>query len=300
MLGTATILLGLTLTVEPVKKEVTLGEPIELKVMVEHDGKGEAVEKGPPPLVIDDQVLQLTIGQGAGQFVYTRHKDAGREFPIVEYTKERSNSGTVSFTPVRSGDYPIEVSFMGGKASGSTQVKVKPAADGSTELGMLFITSKGEMKLRFFPEVAPNHVAHFAERVRLGFYDGLVLHRVIKKFMAQGGDPSGNGSGGPGYSINAEFTNDRKYTHSFGRLSTARTNDPNSAGSQFFLCFDEATFLDGKYTVLGEVFEGQPTLRKIEEIGADRDPQKPRELVKIERAALVPIPAPGAGAPGSK
>ncbi len=286
MLGIAIgILLGLTVTVEPVKSEVTLGEPVELKVTVKNDGKD--AERG-PPVTLDKRSVTLTIGGGSKQFVYQRKRD--ETLPENTYTHGVSINQTISWTPVRAGEYPVEANFPGA-ASGKTNVTVKPAKNGATELGVFMITSKGEMKIRFFPEVAPNHVAHFAERVRTGFYNGLTLHRVIKKFMAQGGDPKGTGEGGPGYSIPAEFTTDPKYSHTFGRLSTARTNDPDSGGSQFFLCFDQATFLDGKYTVLGEVFEGQDALRKIEAIGAERDPQKPKELVKITSATLIPLKA---------
>jgi cyclophilin family peptidyl-prolyl cis-trans isomerase len=111
--------------------------------------------------------------------------------------------------------------------------------------------------------------------------------------MAQGGDPQGTGQGGPGYTLPAEFTSDPKYSHTFGRLSMARTPDPDSAGSQFFICFERATFLDGKYTVFGEVSEGKETVEKIEAIGAERDPQKPKEIVKITKAVLVPLPPRG-------
>jgi peptidylprolyl isomerase len=276
------ILLGLTLTVTPAKPEVTLGEPVELKVTVKEEG-GDHVSLR--ELALDRRSVTLTVGEGASQWVYQRKLDKEPAACDGSFTE-----ATISWTPVRAGDYPIEASYMG-KASAATRVTVKPAANGATELGILMKTTKGDMTIRFFPEVAPNHVAHFAERVRTGFYDGLVFHRVIKNFMAQGGDPTGTGAGGPGYEIPQEFTNDPKYTHSFGRLSTARTNDPDSGGSQFFLCFEQATFLDGKYTVLGEVSEGKDTLQKIEAIGADRDPQKPKELVKITKATLVPLPS---------
>jgi cyclophilin family peptidyl-prolyl cis-trans isomerase len=268
------LLLGLTLTVEPAKKEIVLGEPVELKVKV------EGREKDMPAVAFDQRSLTVTIGDGDSQFVYQRKS----EKPLAAEKDE----ATIKWTPVRAGEYPIEVAYAG-KASAETKVTVKPAKDGETELGMMFITSKGEIKFRFFPEKAPNHVAHFADRVREGFYNGQVFHRVIKGFMAQGGDPTGTGRGGPGYTIPAEFTKDPKYSHTFGRLSTARTPDPNSAGSQFFLCFDNATFLDGQYTCFGELVDGHPVVRKIEEIGADRDPAPPKELVKIERAALVPL-----------
>jgi len=284
MMGIA-ILLGLVLTVEPVKSEVTLGEPVELKVTLKNDG---AAEWTGPGLVIDVRALSLDVGAAAREFVYARKLDRAPEPKTL--AAGASWTETVSYTPVRAGTLPVEVKYLD-KASAETKVNVKPAADGASELAVHLVTTKGEMKIRFFPEVAPNHVAHFAERVRTGFYNGLTIHRVIKNFMAQGGCPEGTGRGGPGYSIAQEFTKDKKYSHTFGRLSTARTMDPNSGGSQFFLCFDQATFLDGQYTVLGEVFEGQPVLRAIEAIGADRDPQPPKEIVKITSATLIPLKA---------
>jgi peptidylprolyl isomerase len=276
------ILLGLSLTVEPVKKEVTLGEAVEVKVTVKDDG-GTAL---PLPVMFDKNSVTLTIGSGKDQFVYQRRVEG-------DVKPGEGGATTVSWTPTRSGDYAIEANYAG-KASGETKVSVKPAKGGETELGALVSTTEGDMTLRFFPEIAPNHVAHFAERVRTGFYDGTVFHRIIQTFMAQGGDPTGTGRGGPGYTIPAEFTNDKKYSHTFGRLSTARTQVRDSAGSQFFLCFDQATFLDGQYTVFGEVVEGKDVVKKLEAKG---DPQGapgngmlPKErMPKIVKATLVPI-----------
>jgi len=288
MFGIA-VLLGLAITAEPVKAEVTLGEAIEVKVTVKNDGKEP---ESLPAVVLDSRAVTLTIGEGAKQFVYQRKLDQAPALKTL--APGESAEGTISFTPITTGSYPIEVNFAG-KGAAETKVAVKPTASGGTELGIHVITGKGEMHIRFFPEIAPNHVANFAERVRTGFYDGTQFHRVIKGFMAQGGDPTSKenpksaGAGGPGYSIPQEFTKKPEYTHGFGRLSTARTSDPDTGGSQFFLCFDNAKFLDGQYTVFGEVFEGQPTVRALEAIGADRDPQKPKEFVKITKTALVPV-----------
>lgn len=121
-------------------------------------------------------------------------------------------------------------------------------------------TEHGEMMIELYPDVAPNHVASFKALIAKGYYDGLIFHRVIPDFMAQGGDPSGTGRGGPGYTIKAEF-NDRK--HIRGTLSMARTHDPDSAGSQFFICFVPYPSLDGQYTVFGQVTQGLDVLDKI-------------------------------------
>ena len=111
----------------------------------------------------------------------------------------------------------------------------------------------GRVVIELLPDVAPNHVARIKELTRQGFYDGLKFHRVIDGFMAQTGDPLGNGTGGSGQKLKAEFN---ATPHVRGTVSMARASDPNSADSQFFICFDDATFLDGQYTVFGKVIEG--------------------------------------------
>ncbi len=121
-------------------------------------------------------------------------------------------------------------------------------------------TEHGEILIKLYPDVAPNHVASFKALIATGYYDGLIFHRVISNFMAQGGDPTGTGRGGPGYTIKAEFNN-RKHVR--GTLSMARTHDPDSAGSQFFICFVPYPSLDGQYTVFGQVTEGLDVLDKI-------------------------------------
>ncbi len=121
-------------------------------------------------------------------------------------------------------------------------------------------TNFGTIKFKFFPEQAPNHARNFIKLARMGFYNNLIFHRVIKGFMIQGGDPNGNGSGGPGWTVNAEFSD---LPHLKGTVSMARTQDPNSAGSQFFICLDRQEFLDGKYTAFGQVTEGQEVVDKI-------------------------------------
>ncbi len=146
-------------------------------------------------------------------------------------------------------------------------------------------TKFGNIKLRFFPEVAPNHVDNFITLARKGFYDGTIFHRVIPGFMIQGGDPNSkspnrarHGLGGPGYTLKAEF-NDRP--HKRGTLSMARKADPDSAGSQFFICVADAPFLDGKYTVFGEVEEGMDVVDKIVSQPRDRR-DNPLERVEMK------------------
>jgi peptidyl-prolyl cis-trans isomerase B (cyclophilin B) len=142
-------------------------------------------------------------------------------------------------------------------------------------------TSVGEIKLDLYPKDAPHHVNSFVFLAREGFYNGVIFHRVIPGFMIQGGDPTGTGSGGPGYKIKAEF-NARKHVR--GTLSMARTNDPNSAGSQFFIMHAEAPFLDRQYTAFGQVTSGLEVVDKIvnqPRDGNDRPKSNPAKMNSV-------------------
>lgn len=128
------------------------------------------------------------------------------------------------------------------------------------------------IKAELYPEIAPNTVNNFISLINHNFYDGVCFHRVIKGFMLQGGDPDGNGIGGPGYEIKGEFThngfkNDLK--HTAGVLSMARTMIPDSAGSQFFIMHQDAPHLDGEYAAFGKVIEGMDVVNKIAEVRTD-------------------------------
>jgi peptidylprolyl isomerase len=132
-------------------------------------------------------------------------------------------------------------------------------------------TTQGPVVIEMLPELAPGHVARIKELVRQGFYDGTPFHRVIEGFMAQGGDPTGTGTGGSGQHLKAEFSRE---PHVRGVVSMARANDPNSGDSQFFICFDDANFLDGKYTVWGRVTQGMENVDKIKRGEPVRNPDK--------------------------
>jgi peptidyl-prolyl cis-trans isomerase B (cyclophilin B) len=118
----------------------------------------------------------------------------------------------------------------------------------------------GEIRIELYPEDAPKHVESFIALSKKGFYNGLTFHRVEPGFVAQGGDPKGNGTGGPGYTLKAEF-NKRKHVR--GTVAMARSQNPDSAGSQFYICFAPAPFLDGQYTVFGQVVQGMDVVDKI-------------------------------------
>ena len=133
----------------------------------------------------------------------------------------------------------------------------------------------GDVTIKLRPDLAPKHVERIAKLANDGFYDGVVFHRVIDGFMAQGGDPSGTGSGGSKEAnLPAEFSRE---PHVRGVASMARTMDPNSANSQFFICLDDATFLDGQYTVWGEVVEG---MENVDALPKGEPPRNPGKIVK--------------------
>jgi peptidyl-prolyl cis-trans isomerase B (cyclophilin B) len=154
-----------------------------------------------------------------------------------------------------------------------------------SETKAIIETKFGNIELKFFPDVAPNHVNNFIELAKKGFYDGTTFHRVIPGFMIQGGDPnsknpdkSSHGMGGPGYSVKAEFNNK---PHKRGTLSMARAASPDSAGSQFFICVADAPFLDKQYTVFGEAVSGMDVVDKI--VNQPRDSRdNPNERVEIK------------------
>lgn len=137
----------------------------------------------------------------------------------------------------------------------------------------------GRVVIALRPDLAPGHVARIKELSREGFYDGVVFHRVIDGFMAQGGDPTGTGTGGSGQHLDAEFSDE---PHVRGTASMARAANPNSADSQFFICFGDASFLDGQYTVWGNVVEGMEHVDNIKRGEPVMDPDK---IVQMRVAA---------------
>lgn len=165
-------------------------------------------------------------------------------------------------------------------SSYASEVKEKP---------VVTITMENDQKIvmELDPEVAPNTVANFVSLVKKGFYDGLIFHRVIPGFMVQGGDPSGNGMGGPDYAIKGEFLSngfENNLKHERGVVSMARSQDPNSAGSQFFIMVDTSDQLDGEYAAFGKVTEGMDVVDEI--VNAERNdsdkPLKEQKMKKVE------------------
>lgn len=147
-------------------------------------------------------------------------------------------------------------------------------------------TSQGVIRLNFLPDVAPGHVKNFLALAKVGYYNGGTFHRIIKGFMIQGGCPQGTGMGGPGYTIKAEFN---AVPHVAGVLSMARTSDPNSAGSQFFICLGTHTHLDRQYTAFGKVADNE-SLEVVKKIGNVKlVGERPAEPVKIQSITVKEI-----------
>lgn len=149
----------------------------------------------------------------------------------------------------------------------------------ATENTLILETTQGPVTIEMRPDLAPGHVARIKELVREGFYDGIVFHRVIDGFMAQTGCPHGTGTGGSGKKLKAEFN---KEPHVRGTTSMARAASPDSGDSQFFICFDDARFLDNQYTVWGKVTEGMENVDKIKRGEPVMNPDK---IVKARMAA---------------
>lgn len=176
----------------------------------------------------------------------------------------------------------------------SKPINIVSASNHTSQETVTLKTSSGDMTFAFWPEVAPKTVENFKKLVREGFYDGTAFHRIIKGFMIQGGCPNSKtgaagtpGTGGPGYKVKAEFNGK---VHERGVLSMARAQDPDSAGSQFFICDGNASFLDRKYTAFGTLVAGEEVLAKIADtpveasFGGERS--KPLERVEIVAAVV--------------
>lgn len=167
---------------------------------------------------------------------------------------------------------------------------------GSNEVAIIK-TSEGDMVVQFWTDAAPNTVENFKKLARQGLYDGTIFHRIIKGFMIQGGDPNskdpakenGYGEGGPGYKIKAEFND---HSHERGVISMARASDPDSAGSQFFICLEPVHRLDHQYTTFGKLIKGDDVLETIGNTPVERNAQgemsKPTKRVTINKIDIVP------------
>jgi peptidyl-prolyl cis-trans isomerase B (cyclophilin B) len=186
--------------------------------------------------------------------------------------------------------------LCGSALLGAEKKEEKAFMNTSNEVAVIK-TSEGEMVAEFWPDVAPQTVENFKKLARAGFYDGTAFHRIVKGFMIQGGDPltkdpakeSRWGSGDPGYKIKAEFN---KKSHERGVLSMARSSDPDSAGSQFFICLGDVSRLDGQYTTFGKLIKGEDVLAKIGDtpvaMSSGGERSKPTKRISVESIKIVP------------
>jgi peptidyl-prolyl cis-trans isomerase B (cyclophilin B) len=187
--------------------------------------------------------------------------------------------------------------LVGAAAFAADEKKEEKSPMNSSNEVAVIKTSEGDMVLQFWTDAAPNTVENFKKLARQGFYDGTTFHRIVKQFMIQGGDPNSKdpakensyGQGGPGYQIKAEFND---HSHDSGVISMARSSDPDSAGSQFFICLAPVHRLDHQYTTFGKLIKGQDVLEKIGDIPVTRnstgEPSKPTKRVVIESIKIVP------------
>ena len=156
---------------------------------------------------------------------------------------------------------------------GASFLTMSTTAQANTGSILLLNTTQGQVEIRLLPDLAPNHVARITELANSGFYDGIIFHRVIPGFMAQTGDPQGTGMGGSGQKLDAEFTD---YEYRVGTVGMARSMNPNSGDSQFFICFDGCGHLTGQYTVWGQVERG---MENVYNIAAGEPPASPDQIV---------------------
>ncbi len=186
----------------------------------------------------------------------------------------------------------IGVAETRGQEKKETTPMTTPMTESNKKEVAVIKTSEGEMVAEFWSDVAPKTVENFKKLAKSGFYDGTAFHRVIRGFMIQGGDPltkdeskQGSwGTGDPGYKIQAEFN---KKAHEKGVLSMARSQDPNSAGSQFFICHGEPRFLDGQYTAFGKLIKGEDVLEKIATTKTGPN-DRPEKRMNVESIKIVP------------
>jgi peptidyl-prolyl cis-trans isomerase B (cyclophilin B) len=187
--------------------------------------------------------------------------------------------------------------LVGAAAFAADEKKEEKSPMNSSNEVAVIKTSEGDMVVQFWTDAAPNTVENFKKLAHQGFYDGTIFHRIVKQFMIQGGDPNSKdpakensyGQGGPGYQIKAEFND---HSHDRGVISMARSSDPDSAGSQFFICLAPVPRLDHQYTTFGKLIKGQDVLEKIGDIPVTRnstgEPSKPSKRVVIESIKIVP------------
>lgn len=293
---------------DPVQLEVTadkaakLGEDIVFHVKLTNSGKSP-VQVNVPRIDRRSLTLRVRHGDGAVAKVERIHATLGPRLEFIydapdakQLAAGESFTTDVPVLAVETGKLAFTPSYVRqGAASalvGSTiEVDVAPADPAAPRLGVKMETSFGSVTAVFRPDVAYNTVESFASLVKRSFFTGLKFHRIVAGFMAQGGDKEGTGGGPSPYYLPLEAN--RALRHTRGVLSMARTNNPDTSGTQFFLMFAPNSGLDGQYTAFGEMLEGEETLKKLEKVpcgpGGDGAMSAPKQDVLILRANLVHV-----------
>ncbi|MCC6463928.1 MAG: peptidylprolyl isomerase [Planctomycetes bacterium] len=265
------------------KKEYLLGDTVRATVTVTNDGAA-AVSVPKPELCMPSVSFRLLRNPDAAtpESIVTR---LGPEAGTVKLEPGKSVSGLIEFPAIEAHGLMIEALYNPrGRAHPhfvNTQVETSNRVafhvkSGGKKLRAKFSTEAGEFAAEFYPERAHNHVLSFVQLAQKGYFNGIKFHRVVPSFVIQGGDPTGTGSGGPGYRMPSEFN---EILHEPGVLSMARTSDPHSAGSQFFVCTARTPHLDNQYTVFGRVVSGLDAVMKI---GASADNAGRFSMKKVE------------------
>lgn len=260
----------------PTKVWFAPGQPDEFK----NEGKNEVT------LVLTDFTGKVIEPKGSADVA------AGKNFDVKTVFPQAANIGCYVLYAVPKGKSlpefegtPVVLEVRGDKQNEVNVTKAEPLRYAVMD------TKDGPITMIFYYDVAPNTVDSFLRLASGGYYDGLTFHRIVPGFVIQGGDPKGNGTGGPGYNVEAEF-NDRK--HLPGVLSMARASDPNSAGSQFFICLDynQTKHLDNQYTAFGVVTSGMDAVNKIAATKL-KDPQQgvPETPQVIQKVTVKPVTA---------
>ena len=283
--------------------KVALGGEIELEITIKNVGEAEAL--GRPVALSTHSVMIELSGERFGEAKRYLARFPGGIAKLkpqaqVAIAPGKSLTGTIKLPTVEAGKLTIKPVYMGfvphprqqgqrppqpvfGEAG--VEVEVTPTEGGGKFAVAKMVTNHGTVRFRFYDEAAPCHVRNFIDLAKREFYKGLTFHRVIKGFMIQGGDPDGDGSGGPGYSIPGEFSRSPKYTHRPGAIAAARTSNPHSAGSQFYVCLGSPSHLNGQYTVFGQVYEGQDVINTIGAVETG-DADKPKEDCVIQSLSI--------------
>ena len=297
---------NLALVVSAAQTEVAVGGSFEFSIRVENKGSAPIPVRA---IRLSSHAAFLELSDGGwerARYFVLRYPGG---VPTVQPADQselgpgESLEGTLSLPAVEVGSFDVRVGYTGTfpfplpesakvepRYSDKIRCKVVPSAGGAVRLQAVMKTNHGAVRLRLYNDVAPGTVANFVELVRAGTYQGLTFHRIIKGFMIQGGDPDGNGGGGPGYSIPAEFST--RYPHKPGTLAMARTQEPHSAGCQFYVCLGAPSHLDGQYTVFGQVVEGQKVIDVLGALETDGD-DKPTSPALIEGISIEGVDAEG-------